>query len=141
MMTEDRAAAERVVPSFMVTEAMIDERDWTRGQAPFFKVNTAAKFFFGMSDSWLRLKLKPDQEHPDTWFVLRGRRMDFRRSDPGKTDSSRVFTLADIEPMTYSLFTFGAIDATRLGKILRIVEAVAILYELLPPEPDEGDEA
>jgi hypothetical protein len=139
-MTDVMAAVEDIVPGFMVTEAMIDERDWTRGQAPFFRVDAVAKVFFGMSASWLRLKLKADKDHPDTWFVLRGKKMDFRRSDPGKTDSSRVFTLADIEPMAWSLFTFGAIDAIRLGQILRIVQAVAILYELLPvPSGEEGE--
>jgi hypothetical protein len=139
-MTQARAAAEDA-PAFMVTEQMIDERNWERGQAPFFRVDTVAKVFFGMSASWLRLKLKADKEHPDTWFVHQGKRMDFRRSDPDRTDSARVFTLADIEPMAWSLYRFGAanFDSIRLAKILRIVQAVAILYKLIPTESEEDE--
>lgn len=137
--SEAKAPAE-AVPAFMVTEAMINERDWSRGQAPFYRVDEVAKFFFGMSASWLRLKLRPDEDHPDTWFVMRGKRIDFRRNDPGKDDSSRVFTLADIEPMAWSLYRFGVIDWARLGQILRIVEAEAFLYELLTQQPAGGGE-
>jgi hypothetical protein len=137
-MTDVMAAAEETVPSFMVTEAMFDARDWSRGQRPVYRVDEMAKFFFGMSASWLRLKLKADKEHPETWFVVRGKRMDFRRNDPDKGDSARVFILADVEPMAWSLFTFGAIDYIRLAQILRIVQAQAILYGLLDV-PDDGN--
>jgi hypothetical protein len=138
-MTEVKAAPEEVPLRFMVTEEMIDARAW-RGQGPFFHVNGVAQIFFGMSASWLRLKLKADKNHPDTWFVLRGARMQFRRSDPDKSDSARVFTLADIEPMTWSLYKFGSIGPDRLARILRVVQAVAVLYGLLLPESEEEND-
>jgi hypothetical protein len=129
----------------MVTEAMIVSRSWHRRQAPFFRVETVARVFFGMSASWLRLKLNPDAEHPDTWFVRDGRRMEFRRLSAEKPSSARVFTLADIEPMAYSLRNLGAIDSQRLVQILDIVRAMATLYGLFDEPPtapgeDEGAE-
>lgn len=137
MTIEARHPAE-AVPAFMVTEEMIDSRDWGRSQAPEYRVSEVAKVFFGMSESWLRLKLRPDDDHPETWFVLRGSRMDFRRKDPGRWDSERVFLLSDIEPMAWSLRRFGAISAIRFAQILRIVEAEAHLYDLLAPSTAEG---
>jgi len=126
---------------FMVTEAMIDERDWGRGQIPAYRVSEVATFFFGMSESWLRLKLRADKDHPSTWFTtLSGERMDFRRKDPDKSDSERVFLLSDIERMAWSLYRFGAFErqggAKRVAQILRVVEAQAVLYGLLVPEEE-----
>jgi hypothetical protein len=124
--------------TYMVTEAMIDARTWHRRQAPFFRVEEVAKTFFGMSASWLRLKMTPDADHPETWFVLRGQRMEFRRANTAKADSARIFWLSDIEPMAYSLHDFGQIDGARLARILGIVHAVAALYGLFD---DSGSEA
>lgn len=125
----------------MVTEEMIDGRDWGRGALPVYRVAEVAKFFFGMSESWLRLKLRADEDHPDTWFVYQGKRMDIRRKKPDKDDSERVFTLADIELMALSLRRFGAISPIRFAQILRIVEAEAYLYGLLVPSPAaEGED-
>jgi hypothetical protein len=120
---------------YMVTEAMIISRNWHRRQAPFFRVEEVAKVFFAMSASWLRLKMATDPEHPDTWFVRDGRKMEFRRLNPDKAISARVFTLADIEPMAYSLRDFGAIEPARLVQILDIVQAMAKLYGLFDPAP------
>lgn len=132
-------------PKYMVTEAMIISRSWHRRQAPFFRVESTARVFFAMSSSWLRLKMNPDAEHPDTWFVKDGQRMEFRRLNPDKASSARVFTLADIEPMAYSLARFGAIDSQRLMQILDVVTAMATLYGLFDEPPtvpgeDEGAE-
>jgi hypothetical protein len=138
-MTTDMKVPAEASYAPMVTEEMIDGRDWGRGAVPVYRVAEVAKFFFGMSESWLRLKLRPDEDHPDTWFVYRGRRMDIRRKDPDKDDSERVFTLADIEPMAVSLRRFGAISAIRFAQILRIVEAEAYLYGLLTPPPPEEE--
>jgi hypothetical protein len=148
-MTQAEAAPASVTPKYMVTEAMIDEREW-KGQAPVFHVNGVAQVFFGMSASWLRLKLKADENHPDTWFVtgghlengklVGGTRMNFRRADPEKSDSARKFLLSDIEPMAWSLYRFGSIGPNRLAQIRWIVEAVARLYKLLPPESGEDPE-
>lgn len=122
-------------PTYMVTEAMIVGRDWRRKQAPFYSVHEVAKMFFAMSSSWLRLKLNPEPGRPHTSFVKAGKRMEFRRRNPEKTDSARVFTLADIEPMAYSLHSFGDIDAMRLAQVLRLVQAEAELYGLFD-DPD-----
>lgn len=130
-------------PRYMVTDAMIVGRSWHRRQAPFFRVNVVAQVFFGMSASWLRLKLNPDASHPDTWFVRDGKRMEFRRLNPAKP-SARVFTLADIEPMAYSLRAFGVIDSARLVQILDVVRAMATLYGLFddpPAGPGDDDGA
>lgn len=142
MTTEAKAdaAPEPVSLEFMVTESMIDERDWTRSQVPVFRVSEVAKFFFGMSESWLRLKMRPDEKHPNTWFVnADGTPMEFRRKDPDKSDSERVFLLSDIEPMAWSLVRFNSIGSLRLAHILRIVQAVGVLYELIPTEIPEAD--
>lgn len=135
-MTQARAAEVMPPPVYMVTEEMINARDWSRGQRPFFSVDQVAKVFFGMSASWLRLKLKPDKKHPETWFVNPdGTRMDFRRNKPEQSDSSRVFALSDVEQMAWSLVRNGGIKPEKLGHVLHVVEAVAILYGLIDPSP------
>jgi|HubBroStandDraft_2_1064218.scaffolds.fasta_scaffold25492_4 hypothetical protein len=137
-MTDDT----RSNPQFeiMVTEAMIENKDWDRKAGPFYRVNDVSKFFFGMSSSWLRLKMKPDRLHPDTWFTVNGKPMDFRRLDKDKVDSARVFWLSDIELMAYSLYAFGSIDEARLARILAIVRATADLYDLFDDEPGDPPE-
>jgi hypothetical protein len=114
----------------MVTDAMILSRSWYRRQAPIYQVEVVARVFFAMSASWLRLKLNPDREHPETWFVVNGHRMEFRRRNPDKSDSARVFWLSDIEKMAYSLYDFGAIDGPKLALVLQVVQAEAFLYGL-----------
>ena len=124
----------------MVTEKMIEDRDWERKPGPFYRVTEMAKIFFGMSASWLRLKMKPDKTHPDTWFTVNGKPMDFRRLDRDKIDSARVFWLSDVELMAYSLLAYGAIKEDRLNKILAIVRATADLYGLFGDEPQDPPE-
>lgn len=148
-MTENQAATEEAAPApvresvirLMVTEEMFDAKypPGVRGQVPKYTVDQVAKFFFAKSASWLRLMMKPDEDHPDTYFVRDGLRMEFRRLDPGKSDSARVFTLADIEPMVWSLVRFGSVDPQGLGHVLRLVEAEAILYGLVTEVPADGD--
>lgn len=138
-MTAEHVPAE-AAPAFMVTEAMIDERDWGRSQIPAYRVSEVATVFFAMSESWLRLKLRDDKDHPNTWFTAPdGERIDFRRKDPDKSDSERVFLLSDIEPMAWSLHRFGAISAIKLAHVLRVVEAQAVLFGLLTPASQEED--
>jgi hypothetical protein len=139
MMTIETKAPEEAAQPFMVTEEMISERDWSRGASPFYRVSEVATFFFGMSESWLRLRLRPDRDHPKTWFVRNGERIDVRRKDSERDDSERVFWLSDIEPMAWSLYRFGGIDGVRLAQILRVVEAEANLFGLVRFQPgDEG---
>lgn len=129
------------IPQYRVTESMIIARNWHRRQAPFFRVEETAKTFFGMSASWLRLKMAATPDHPLTWFVRDGRPMEFRRADPAKPDSARIFTLADIEPMVASLLELGGIDSVRAVKILDIVYAMAALYGLFDqPSGEPGDD-
>lgn len=139
MMVPPVATREQDYPDYMVTEAMILSRDWSRRQAPFFRVEEVAKVFFGMSASWLRLRANPDADHPETWFTHPdGRRIEFRRADPEKADSARVFLLSDIEPMAYSLYKYGRITAARLTRILQVVQAIAQIYGLFDdPEAAE----
>jgi hypothetical protein len=119
-----------VAREYMVTDTMILTRNWYRRQAPIYQVEMVARVFFAMSASWLRLKLNPDREHPETWFVFNGQRMEFRRRNPDKSDSARVFWLSDIERMAYSLYDFGAIDGPKLALVLQVVKSEAFLYGL-----------
>ncbi len=140
MTTAAEAAVEEAAPARLVTEEMITGRDWGRGQVPVYRVSEVAKVFFGMSESWLRLKLRPDDKHPGTWFTWSGEKIEFRRKDPGKGDSERVFLLSDIELMAWSLRRFKGISAIRFAHVLRVVEAQAYLYGLLGGDDgDEGD--
>lgn len=116
---------------YMVTDAMIVSRDWRRRAAPFYSVHEVAKVFFAMSSSWVRLKLNPEPGRPQGSFLDEdGAAIVFRRRNPDKADSARVFTLADVEKMAYSLHDLTDIDSARLAQVLRLVEAEARLYGL-----------
>jgi hypothetical protein len=80
---------------------------------PHFNVVETAKFFFGMSGSWLRFRMRPDEGHPLTWLVLDGRPIEIQRKNPNDEQSHRVFSLANIEPMAWSLFHFEEEDINR----------------------------
>ena len=126
-------------PAYMVTEAMIVSRDWRRKQAPFYSVHEVAKVYFAMSSSWLRLKLNPEPGRAEGSFLdEHGKAMQFRRRDPDKSDSARVFTLADVERMAYSLWELGDIDSKRLSQILGLVKAEAALYGLFDEPAEDG---
>ena len=81
--------------------------------SPNFTVHETAKLFFAKSSSWLRLIMRVTEEYPLSRLVLDGKPMDIRRKRGN--DSARLFTLADIEPMAYSIFEFALaeIDAER----------------------------
>lgn len=129
-------------PDYMVTEAMVLSRDWERHQAPFFKVEEVAKVFFGMSASWLRLRMSADAEHPNSWFTYPdGSRIEFRRADPDKTDSARVFLLSDIEPMVDSLVKYGRLNNLRAVRIKEVVRAIAVVYNLFDAPGTAADPA
>ena len=61
-----------------------------------------------------------------------------RRRDPDKADSARVFTLADVERMAYSLWELSDIDSKRLSQILGLVRAEAALYGLFDEPAEDG---
>lgn len=134
--------AQKETPPPIVTEATIVSRDWGRGQIPAYSVHEVARVFFAMSNSWIRLKLTPDEEHPSSWFVHDdGSPMIFRRKDPDNPESARQFLLSDVEPMARSLFRFSSISGTRLAQILRVVRAEADLYDLLEKPKDTAARA
>lgn len=114
--------------SVIVRPEMISWRDWKRGQPPVYRVQEVAKVFFGMSASWLRLKLQATDDRPGTSFMISGVPMEFRRTEQG----ARVFWLSDIQPMAESLYNLGDIKVEKLRAILRVVEAQAQLFELTP---------
>lgn len=125
----------RTAPVPVVTEAQILAQNWDRKPTPAYSVHEVAKLAFGMSSSWLRLKLSDKQPgRPETSFVgADGRRMSFRRKDPANPMSARVFLLSDIEPMARSLHSFGDIDDDRLALILEFVIHQASLFDLSGP--------
>jgi hypothetical protein len=142
--TNTKGKAEDMAPprqevAYVVTDAMILSRNWNRKAAPFYSVHLVAQVFFAMSSSWLRLKLNSEPGRPNTSFVGEdGKRMEIRRRNPSKSDSARVFTLADVERMARSLAGFGDISQARLAQILRLVEAEATLYGLFDEAPEEA---
>jgi len=125
----------------IVTQEMITSRDWHRKQVPVYKAEETARVFFGMSVSWLRRLLRPDDEHPETWFTYEdGTRIEFRRSQ-GRSGGARNFWLSDIEDMAYSLLRYGAIDRAKLARVMQVVQAEAYLFGLFDdldtdPEPE-----
>jgi hypothetical protein len=80
---------------------------------PNFNVEETAKIAFGMSGSWLRFRMRPNEGHPLTWLVLDGKPIEILRKNPDDEQSHRVFSLADIEPMAWSLFSFEEQDIAR----------------------------
>jgi hypothetical protein len=80
---------------------------------PHFNVVETAKFYFGMSGSWLRFRMRPDEGHPLTWLVLDDQPMEILRKNPDDEQSHRVFTLADMEPIAWSLYRFEQQDIDR----------------------------
>lgn len=121
-------------PDYIVTEAMIIGRNWDRKAGPFYSVHVVSQVFFAMSSSWLRLKLSPERDRPYGSFLNPdGTPMVFRRRDPAKSDSARVFTLADVEKMARSLVRLGDISSAKYAKILTLVNAQADLFGLFDP--------
>jgi hypothetical protein len=80
---------------------------------PHFNVEETAKMFFGMSGSWLRFRMRPNDDHPSTWLVLDGSPIEIQRKNPDDEQSHRVFSLADMEPMAWSLYDFECDDIAR----------------------------
>jgi hypothetical protein len=80
---------------------------------PHFNVDVTATVWFGMSGSWLRFRMRPSAEHPLTWLVLDGKPYEIKRKNPDDEQSHRVFSLADIEPMAWSLYSIEQADITR----------------------------
>src|SRR5215831_11940851 len=83
----------------------------TKGLAdPGLTVHELSRLFFGKSSSWLRLRMREDERHPMTWMVLDGAPLVIERKDPDEAESARIFSLADIEPMAYSMYFFDLAD-------------------------------
>lgn len=119
---------------------------------PRFSVQEASKTFFGQGPDWLRWRMRPekpsrrtgDSKHPDGFFLLDGKPLEFKRlavpptskkyGDPNAV-TARYYTLADIERMAHALAQQGIIDGLRLANIMVIVRCCARLYgvEQVPP--------
>lgn len=121
---------------------------------PQFTVSEVAKVFFGMSPYWVRwnenrgffkLNNKPVGNnrkiiHPLTKEQVAakkaGRRVKAEVTyfiDDGSGNGVRTYTLYDIERMAYALMTFGAIDGMQLLGALRVIESVAMMYNIIGP--------
>jgi hypothetical protein len=128
------ARHQRPAGKTIVTPDMILGRDWGRGQMPAYKVSVVAQVFFGMSSSWLRRHIS----QKNVFIDQAGKPIDFRRLDPAKADSARVFLLSDVEQMALRLYEIGGIDAAKLSRVLAVVTAQADLFRLFD---DPGDPA
>ena len=103
---------------------------------PHFNVVETAKTFFGMSGSWLRFRMRPDEDHPNTWLVLDGAPIEIQRKNPDDDQSHRVFSLADMEPMAWSLYGFEQEDINRARTELRARQGIE-LAELTTKQDNE----
>lgn len=108
---------------------LLDGIDTSEG--PLFSVTEAAKAFFGRSGHWIRWKEREGDIVLDGKPVARGRSKGAR--------GYRCYTLNDIEQMAHALAQCGAIDGSQLLNALRVVQAMARIYEYLPPEWDPED--
>ncbi len=107
--------------------------------APAFKSKEVAEIFFGKSVDWLRWRMRSNDkrvkdketkkvtvikgDHPDGFFLLDGKPLEFKRTDPG----ARYYTLADIEKMACALAQEGSIDGQRYSLVVKMVVTCARL--------------
>jgi hypothetical protein len=84
------------------------------GKGPTFSVKEAAKIFFAMSGSWLRMRMQPDARHPAGWFTEEDGITPLQVNRVTGKDASysfRRFTLNDIERMSWSFYRHEATAA------------------------------
>jgi hypothetical protein len=93
---------------------------------PRFNVEETAKIFFAKSGSWLRFRMRPSDEHPDTWLVLDGKPIQIQRKNPADDQSHRVFSLAEIEPMAWSLHAIELAEIDRARSEMQARQAVEL---------------
>jgi hypothetical protein len=111
---------------------------------PHFTVSEVAKFFFALSDHWVRWR------QDKGYFVLDGKKVGEHRKVPvvdaegrrvldekgkplskivrGGNKGARVYTLDDVEKMAYALAEKQAIEGEKLQQVLRLVDAQARLW-------------
>lgn len=107
---------------------ILDEIDTSAG--PYFSVTEAGKVFFGRSGHWIRWRER------EGFMSLDGEQVGTSRSN-GQMGYRR-YSLSDIERMAHALAQTGAIDGSQLLHTLRVVQAMARIYQYLPPEWEPG---
>ena len=91
--------------------------------SPAFTVHETARLYFGMSSSWLRVKMRRTDRYPLSQLVLDSQPMEIRRKYPDKAESARLFVLSDIEPMAFSLRDFEAEETEAKRKDMVTIHA------------------
>lgn len=105
---------------------------------PHFNVEETAKMFYGMSGSWLRFRMRPNDDHPLTWLVLDGKPIEILRKNPDDEQSHRVFVLSDMEPIAWSLYHFEEAEIARAGSELAARHQVELSELLTKQENDRA---
>lgn len=127
---------------FWFDDAMF-ETDRSGMPYPNFKAKEVATIFFGRSVDWLRWRMRPNDrrvvdketgeskvvpgDHPDGYFVLDGKPLEFKRTGP----NARYFTLADIEKMAHALAQGGHIDGATLTLVVRMAVTCGRLHGVI----------
>lgn len=111
---------------------------------PRFSVQEVAKSFFGQSADWLRWRMRPSRprsdevsSHPEGYFLLDGKPMDFKRlkvnpnskkaGDPNAS-TARYYTLADIERMAHALGQQGVFSGQEVAHVVLMTLCCARLW-------------
>lgn len=101
---------------FWITEDMIT-RDEHGAPDPWYSTNTVASLFFGRSAAWLRVRMRQDDEWPQSQLVLDGQPIEIYRS----TSQDRQFSLLNIERAAHALLANGSLDRYRFACTIQMV--------------------
>ena len=107
----DRMLFDGVKPTKVVNDKIV----------PLFSTGETAKVFFAQTPYWLRWR----EREGDT--VLDGKKVKPKRSD----SNIRQFNLADIEKLAHALRQNNALTTEQFIHALRVVQSVAVLFELV----------
>jgi hypothetical protein len=101
---------------FWITEDMVTY-DPGGKPSPWYGTHTVAEVFFGRSAAWLRVRMRPTDEWPDSHLTLDGQPLGIFRSESG----DRQFSLLDIERTAHALFEKGSLDRYRFAVTIKSV--------------------